>query len=141
MNTEQNISPEDVRSILSAKGVSPSHQRLSILKYIINNHNHPSVDKIYKSLSPELPTLSRMTVYNTLKLLTEKGIVEALSISESEVLYDYKSHPHAHFQCKECTEIYDIDITADMFTSSKMNGHQITDTQIHLKGICKVCNS
>jgi len=139
MNIHPNITPEDVKMILTDKGVTPSHQRLSILKYIIDNHNHPSVDTIYKSLSAELPTLSRMTVYNTLKLLTEKGVVNALSISESEILYDYKSDPHAHFLCEECGKIIDIEIRDSLFSRLKIKGHQITDTQINLRGLCKNC--
>jgi Fe2+ or Zn2+ uptake regulation protein len=140
MNQLQNISNTEVKEILESKGVKPSYQRLSILKYLIINMNHPSVDTIYKSLSNEIPTLSRMTVYNTLNLLYEKGIVSALKIRDNEIIYDYVTHPHAHFECKICGTIYDIELNSDIFSTDSIDDHKIQETQIQLKGICYKCS-
>ena len=50
-------------------------QRQIILNYLITHHNHPSVETIYQELATQLPNLSLATVYNTLKLFVDLGIV------------------------------------------------------------------
>ena len=57
---------------LSAHNIKPSLQRLAIYSYLLEKKNHPTVDMIYSDLHPSMPTLSKTTVYNTLKLFIEK---------------------------------------------------------------------
>ena len=135
------ITTEVVGKILEKSGVKPSFQRLSVLKYLMQNQNHPSVDKIFKALSPDIPTLSKTTVYNTLNLLSEKGVVIALSIDETEVRYDFIFKPHAHFLCTECGKIHDVYLEDSFKDLSEVGGHKVTEAQINFKGICKYCNS
>ena len=132
-------STETVKNILESKGVKPSFQRISVLKYILQENNHPSVDTIYKSLVPDIPTLSRTTVYNTLKLLSEKEVISALTINDSDLRYDFISEPHDHFQCKTCGKIYDIKAGANLSSLEVIDGHKIQEMQLHMKGTCKQC--
>ena len=53
--------------------IKPSMQRIAIMEYLMNHPIHPSADDIYTALSPSMPTLSKTTVYNTLKLFSEQG--------------------------------------------------------------------
>ena len=133
------VSISEVKQMLEDKGVRPSFQRMSILKYLIEKKNHPSVDVIYKELSAENPTLSRTTVYNSLNALHEKGLVDSITISETEVRYDYKIEPHAHFKCLKCGKIYDVEIDSDLLKIKSVKGHKVTETQFFMKGICKFC--
>ncbi len=55
-------------SILENAGIRPSVQRVAIYTYIKENPIHPDVDTVYSALSPMYATLSKTTVYNTLKL-------------------------------------------------------------------------
>ncbi len=59
---------QSMRGNLLNAGIKPSYQRIKIYEYIFNNNIHPTVDNIYKKLLKEIPTLSKTTVYNTLKL-------------------------------------------------------------------------
>ena len=47
--------------------IKPSVQRIAIMQYLMEYPVHPSADDIYTALSPSMPTLSKTTVYNTLK--------------------------------------------------------------------------
>lgn len=141
MIQQQNVTVHSVKKLLEHKGVKPSYQRLSILKYLMENMNHPSVDRIFISLSQEIPTLSKMTVYNTLNLLQSKGIVSAIKIRENEVIYDFITKPHAHFECSNCGSIIDIEIDNEILTLSEIDNHKISEAQIHLKGVCKNCQN
>ena len=141
MMEQTQITTEFVGKILEESGVKPSFQRLSVLKYLMQNQNHPSVDKIFKALSPDIPTLSKTTVYNTLNLLSEKGVVRALTIDETEVRYDYIFKPHAHFLCTECGQIHDVHLEENFKNLPEIKGHKITEVQINFKGVCKHCHS
>ena len=139
METTAKTTTEYLKNLLTSKGVKPSFQRLSVLKYLMDKKGHPSVDTIYQSLINEIPTLSRTTVYNTLNLLTEKDVVTALTIDETEVRYDYIEEPHSHFQCMNCSRIVDIGLNSNIYSIENVDGHRVLDTQINFKGICKNC--
>ena len=83
MEEYSEISMNFIKEILLEHEVKPSLHRINVLKYIIENKNHPSVDVIYRALVNTIPTLSKTTVYNTLKLLTEKRIISVLHIDET----------------------------------------------------------
>ena len=133
------ISINFVKEILQGSGVKPSLHRISVLKYLMEKKGHPSVDVIYRYLLNNIPTLSKTTVYNTLKLLTEKGIIVALHIDEVELRYDYIINPHAHFVCIKCGNIYDIDYKSVDLDDKNIEGHEILEAQVNFKGICKKC--
>lgn len=62
--------------------IKPSVQRIAIMQYLMEYPVHPSADDIYTALSPSMPTLSKTTVYNTLKLFSEQGAAQMLTIDE-----------------------------------------------------------
>ncbi|MDE5651027.1 MAG: transcriptional repressor, partial [Duncaniella sp.] len=100
----------DLLEQLSAHGVKPSAQRLLILRFLMENRVHPNVDEIYQALLPEHPTLSRTTVYNTLKLLTAAGIIRCIDVGGSYgARWDFSHHDHAHFLCMSCGHVTDVD--------------------------------
>ncbi len=135
----------DVKDILIANGISPSYHRLKIYEYLASNRTHPTADMIYEEVIRQIPTLSKTTIYNTLKTLSEKGLVSSITIEDNEVRYDADLTFHGHFKCINCGALYDIDleqmnIDKRLSVSRKIHGHQITERQIYLKGLCKKCN-
>ncbi len=131
----------DVVDILHHHQVPPSIQRLTILKYLIEHPIHPNVDKIYNALNEELPTLSRTTVYNTLKLLSDHKVIQTLTIDEHNNCYDANVRPHAHFQCRKCGRIYDLGYTdgCDLCSTGEREGFLVEEAQLYYKGICRSC--
>ena len=83
-------------------------QRIAIMEYLMDNPIHPSADDIYTALSPSMPTLSKTTVYNTLKLFSEQGAALMLTIDEKNTNFDADTSVHSHFLCKRCGHIYDL---------------------------------
>jgi len=139
MNSGQRVPAMQLRELLVKKGVKPSFQRVNILHYIMNSISHPSVDDVYNALYKEIPTLSKTTVYNTLKMFADKGLVSALAISDTEIRYDHAGKRHAHFMCMVCHKIYDIPLESDLLSIEKIHEHEIVQTEISFKGICKSC--
>ena len=127
------------KDLLMNYGISPSLHRINILKYLDQHRTHPTVDLIYQDLLKSIPTLSKTTVYNTLKTFTKKGIIFAISIFENESRYDFNIEPHAHFKCEICGSIFDLEKTVDLFQKNMIDGHLIKQHHVYLKGICKNC--
>ena len=130
---------DSLRKILEEKGIAPSIQRIKILEYLKNFKTHPTADIIYKALIDDIPTLSKTTVYNTLKQFTEKGILTELSLFENETRCEYDKIPHSHFKCTKCGKIYDIKDSSIEDYNNIIDGHQIEERHIYLKGICREC--
>ncbi len=86
-----------------------------------------------------MPTLSKTTVYNTLKKLVEHDVLTELSLYENEIRYEYNQDQHIHFKCIECRKVYDIDKKYKCLKDEIIQGHQVLDHQVILKGICKHC--
>jgi len=119
--------------------ISPSFQRLQIYNYLIDNKNHPVVDTIYQSLIATIPTLSKTTVYNTLKLFVEKGIASMITIKENEVCYDADTTEHGHFICENCHTVYDFRYTVGNIKFVSLDNFKINEQHLYLKGVCKNC--
>lgn len=130
---------KSIIEVLKEHDIAPSIQRVKILEYLRDFKTHPTADMIYQSLVKEIPTLSRTTVYNTLKTFTEKGILVALSLFENEIRYEYNTDPHIHFKCNKCGKIYDLEKSFELCKLNEINGHKILEHYVNLKGICKNC--
>ncbi|KAA6334206.1 Peroxide-responsive repressor PerR [termite gut metagenome] len=129
--------------LLLMHGIKPSLQRIAIMDYLLEHYTHPTADEIYTALSPSMPTLSKTTIYNTLKLFSEQGVVQMLTIDEKNLCFDGNLSPHAHFLCKKCGKIYDVTNREefDQKTKEITNApeHKITEIHHYYKGICKNC--
>ena len=133
------MEPADIKEILIKKGIRPSLHRMKILDYLISMKNHPTVDTIYKDISDDIPTLSKTTVYNTLKTLQESGVVQAVTIEDNEVKYDATVGRHAHFKCSRCGQLYDIAMDTKVLHLKSIGGHLVKESQLYYKGICMSC--
>lgn len=128
---------------LRSYGIKPSVQRIAIMDYLMEHRTHPSIDEIYLALCDEIPTLSKTTVYNTLKLFVDHGAAQMLTIDEKFTNYDGDVSLHAHFFCKKCNKIYDMPYIHpdDQMGAFDMNGFQVKETHQYYKGICPECAS
>ncbi len=98
----------DIAETLRTHGIRPSVQRIGIYRYLTENKNHPTADMLYTALQPSMPTLSKTTVYNTLRLFEHHGLVQTVPIENDEVRYDADTEFHVHFKCTRCGGICDI---------------------------------
>ncbi len=149
MRTE--ISPEEVelrvehfKDAVRKAGVKLTHQRLEIFREVAASVDHPSADSLYEALRPRLPVLSLDTVYRTLWLLHDLGLVSTLGPRRESVRFDANPLPHHHYICTRCGLARD-------FESSELNMLHIPDlvtefgsinaTHVEVHGVCKGCMS
>lgn len=134
-------SNEEVIDYLKKHDIRPSNIRIKILKFLLKNRIHPTVEDIYKSLIEEIPTLSKTSVYNTLNLFLEKGIVVGIALDQKELRYDINTNFHGHFKCNKCGIIYDFPIMISFPNKDQLEGFEITNRDVFFYGICKECNN
>lgn len=130
---------QEVLDTLSEGGVKPSAQRMTILRFLMENRVHPTVDEIFKALQPENPTLSRTTVYNTLRLLTEAEIIRCIETGVNGARWDYSQHDHAHFLCTECGRVTDVAFTMPSSLPLPESGYQVKSADVIFRGTCPLC--
>lgn len=133
-----NHTNEQVIEKLNQYGIKPSIQRIAILKYLLEHRTHPAIDEIYEALSKDVITLSKTTIYNTLQLLEEKGAIISILIDDKMVHYDGYPTQHAHFMCKGCGKIIDIEQQYEIPTTISKD-LSVTEAQIYYKGYCNIC--
>ena len=124
---------------LKNKGVRPSFQRIRVLEYLHQHNGHPNAEVIYEALLPEIPTLSRTTIYNTLHTFASSGLVNCLSIDGVETRYDAVLEKHGHFKCRQCGMIYNFKTDPDRIETLGLEKFSIENKNIIFTGICPDC--
>ncbi|WP_430882913.1 Fur family transcriptional regulator [Fusibacter sp. JL216-2] len=129
----------DIPKYLTERGIKASYQRIRILKYFQEHLTHPTVNDIYLELVPEIPTLSKTTVYNTLNLFVDKNILDVILIEENEARYDWAMQTHGHFKCVECGNVFDLNIQLNPESIPDLDGYEIKEQHVYIKGVCTKC--
>ena len=104
-----NMSEESVRKALCVLNIKPTNQRIDIAKFILIKDQHLSAEDIFASLNDNERGISRATVYNTLNLFADKGLVRRVIIDSSKIYYDSKTTPHSHYYNVDTGEISDFE--------------------------------
>jgi Fur family transcriptional regulator, peroxide stress response regulator len=99
---------EEKVALLREKGLKITPQRMAVLKALDGNTSHPSAIDIYRDLTPDFPTMSLATVYNTLEVLAKSGMLLELPITKDRMNYDPDTSEHDHAYCSSCGRIFDI---------------------------------
>lgn len=132
---------EEALERLTRKGIRPSAQRLAIMDYLIHHPIHPTIEDVYNALCTKLPTLSKTTVYNTLRMLSERQAAQMITIDDHRVCYDGNIEPHVHFFCKKCGRVTDLfgEQPPRLAEPMTIDGNIVTEQQLYYKGICREC--
>ena len=101
MNIEQIIAK------FHEKGFKVTPQRLAICKYVLSSKDHPTTDMVYLEIKKKYPTISLATVYQTLHLLSNIGMLQELNFNDRISRYDPKTSPHINIICKNCGKVED----------------------------------
>jgi len=94
--------------MLRVHGITPTHQRIEIALVLFEKRWHPSAEQILAAVNVRYAESSKATVYNTLKLFLDKGLVRELIVDPSKVFYDSNTSVHHHFYDMSSGEITDI---------------------------------
>ena len=98
-----------VIDLLQAHGILPTQQRVEIAQVLFARPQHLSADQVLAMVNRERHLVSKATVYNTLGLFAEKGLVREVIVDPSRIFYDPNTDEHYHFYNVDTGTLEDID--------------------------------
>lgn len=102
------MSQTATKSVIEKHGILPTAQRLEIAAILLEKPQHLSADQIIDQLRLSGSAVSKATVYNTLKLFSERGLVKEVMVDPVRKFYDSTTHPHHHFYNVDTGQLADI---------------------------------
>ena len=133
----------DFKEGLKRAGIKLTHQRLEIFREVANCADHPDAETIFKGVRRRVPTVSLDTVYRTLWMLVDLGLITTLGSPRERLRFDANMAPHHHFICAQCG------LTRD-FTCGAFDRLEVPDSvralgrmgtvQVEVRGVCLKCS-
>lgn len=134
---------DNLLSTLRESGMRITPQRGAICAYLAACEAHPTAAMIYEALKPEMPSLSLMTVYNTLNALADLGAIHAIGqAGDDTVHYDTDTEPHVNLVCVNCHKIIDLpsyNLRALRREIDAKTDFQLISEQVVFYGLCEDC--
>jgi len=127
---------------LRKNGYKATTQRIAICRFALHSRDHPTAQRIYNEVRKMHPTVSLATVYKTLQILTEHGLIQELDLPQSQARFDSYVEPHINLVCMQCGNIQDFnDKTAQEMVERVTTKAQFTRTgqRLDIYGTCKTC--
>lgn len=131
-----------ITTLLREQGFKVTPQRLAIYQALASTKSHPSAEMIFNELQPQYPTMSLATVYKTIEILKELGLVQVLNAGEDSFRYDANTESHAHIRCLSCGRVDDlehVDHAAFVAQVAGKTPYKITGQQFYFYGVCPAC--
>jgi Fur family peroxide stress response transcriptional regulator len=123
-------------------GIKLTHQRLVIFKAVASSLEHPSAEAVHRAVQATTPTVSLDTVYRTLWLLTDLGLLSTLGLRQESVRFDANVENHHHYICTRCGLVRDFesdDLGALKIPDTVNHFGQVVSTHVEVRGICDRC--
>lgn len=128
---------------LKRSGVKFTHQRLEIFHEVAKSPDHPDAETIFKGVRTRVPSISLDTVYRTLWLLIDLGLITTLGPPRERVRFDANMNSHHHFICIKCgmtRDFYSEDLDRLMIPDAVKTWGSVEIAQVEVRGICLRCS-
>jgi Fur family peroxide stress response transcriptional regulator len=135
---------------LKSAGFRLTPQRRAIWQIFDADPDHLTPQQVFGRLENDVPSLSLATVYNTLELFEDIGLVNRINAHDGQTYFDPTVEPHHHAVCTDCGEIFDVHLEADALqqliaTSSTLHTDDtefiVETAAVWLRGVCRSCTS
>lgn len=104
----QSKSDAEIVELLRSHDIYPTYQRVIITRLLFDKCTHLSAEDVFRLVNTDNRHVSKATVYNTLGLLAEKGVVREVIADPTRIFYDPNTQPHHHFFDVATGELTDI---------------------------------
>jgi Fur family peroxide stress response transcriptional regulator len=133
---------ERFKAAAKEAGIKLTHQRLQIFQAIASSLEHPSAEAVHRAVQATTPTVSLDTVYRTLWLLTDLGLLTTLGPRQDSVRFDANVENHHHYVCTRCGLVRDFksDDLEPLKIPDEVNGFgRVVSAHVEVRGICDPC--
>ena len=126
---------------LKEKDIQITPQRLAIFEQLRSSKDHPSAEMVFNELKDDFPSLTLVTVYNTLQKLELSGLCMKVNPLHSSARYDGNIEEHYHAICFNCQKVVDV---FDASVSIKLpewisEEFLVMNQSVSFYGLCKRC--
>ena len=126
----------DIENKCIQKGIRLTDQRKLVAKVMSDSHDHPDVDELHKRVNQLDPKISIATVYRTVKLFEEAGVVAKHDFKGNKARYEQAPHDHhdhlIDINTGEITEFVDEDIEKLQKKVAEKLGYKLVDHRLEL---------
>jgi Fe2+ or Zn2+ uptake regulation protein len=128
----------NVETTLRTHGIQPSAQRVAVASYVLTTADHPSAEVVFRRVKEGFPWISRATVYNTLNLFVDKGLLQRLTIAEDSVVFDPILETHHHFIDESTGAIHDVPWDqVQVCNIESLRDYEVHQYQVVMRGTIK----
>lgn len=127
---------------LKSNNCKTTPQRIAVYKAVTESKDHPNAEAVFNKLSPLYPTMSLATVYKSLELFVQLGLIQTINVGENSFRYDGRTEEHPHIICTSCWKVEDLenhifeDLTGQV---QKISNYRIEKKQLCFYGTCPEC--
>ena len=120
---------------LRQRDIQPTPQRVAVAEFVLQTDTHPTADEVWATVRRRCPTLSRATVYNTLNLFAEKGLLKLQPLKDGVIVFDPHVEPHHHLIDDETGKVFDVPWNAVKITgAATVDGFEVREYQVVMRG-------
>lgn len=141
---------DNFRALLKEKGLKITSQREAVLTVLKERPDqHLTAEEIYDIVRRDNPDIGLATVYRTITLLCDMGIIDKLSLDDGFIRYEIAieqpgKHRHHHLICLRCHKVisFELDLMEPLETEiKKRTGFDVCDHEVKMYGYCKECQA
>jgi Fe2+ or Zn2+ uptake regulation protein len=122
----------------SGRRVTPERE---LLLRIIETHAHLDAEEIYRMAQKERPQIGLATVYRTLTLLKNLGMIRTTDLGENHGHYEVRSSDHIHLVCSVCGHVTDIPIPSSLYGAAEKKRFSVQHLHFEMFGTCAACTA
>jgi Fe2+ or Zn2+ uptake regulation protein len=142
MATALPTAEQELSAALRERGLRVTPQRLFIYRALRELDRHVSAEELLAAVGESLPGVSLPTIYSTLELFEQMGLVRRLGVTQGAVLYDPRPEPHNHRVCDRCGRIEDFEADLDFAAALRRagrGGFRPGRAEVVVHGLCERC--
>jgi Fe2+ or Zn2+ uptake regulation protein len=135
---------DELIAALRATGRRVTMSRLLVHRCLRERNRHVTAEQLYAELAEQMPSLSAATVYETLDLLDELGLIRRVNTPRGATTYDSRIDDHHHVVCRECGRMADLDAAVDTGAAenaARAAGFAPAFAQLTVSGLCSACQA
>jgi Fe2+ or Zn2+ uptake regulation protein len=136
------MTDEALSGLLRDRGQRVTSQRLVIHRFVRGHRGHLTAEQVLAGVADALPGTALPTVYATLELFEELGLVRRVQTGGGTMVFDPRMDPHHHMTCRRCGAVEDVETPVELdgvLRRARRSGFAAEHAEVVVSGLCHVC--
>jgi Fe2+ or Zn2+ uptake regulation protein len=134
----------DLSELLRDRGQRVTTQRLLIHRFLRGHQGHVTAEQVLAGVADGLPGTALPTVYATLELFEDLGVVRRVQAGGGTMVFDPRTDPHHHVTCRRCGAVEDLDAPVELagvMRRARRAGYAAEHAEVVVSGLCASCRA